>query len=98
MNNEIPENENSPEIIEVDLPPAIKTPVPALEPFEVMYKHGNEKPIIDTLVPPPNPIMLDGIWKKQPSRTYIAALVSYGMPALAKTSESFHRLVKRFQR
>jgi hypothetical protein len=57
MNNEIPENENSPEIIEVDLPPAIKTPVPALEPFEVMYKHGNEKPIIDTLVPPPNPIM-----------------------------------------
>ncbi len=50
------------------------------------------------LVPPPNPIMLDGIWKKQPSRTLIAILMSCWTQAFDATIAFFRGLFDLCQR
>jgi len=86
MTNETTKNAISSDLIEANLTTSEPKSVPALEPFERMYPSGSEQLSVVPLVPPANPIMLDGIEKKRPLRSLLAIL----MDRMSKLSSTPH--------
>ncbi len=77
IKNETSAEVTSADLVTADLSAATANSTPALEPFELMYGIESAQKPVKQLVIAPNPRMLDGIWKKQPSKSLLAWIRSW---------------------